>query len=311
MPTFFGIEYPNVPDATDGIYEVVLGTSLPYFHGSCWSVATLKYFPNDQILKAFKDPPTEEFPFGKFRESKLVNLPSWNVVNGTKAGLVISKTLDKMAGCDFDIVGRTDLDDYPDCAERAAECVTELTAYRAYLAQFKTLFAESGPILDNVNANAENMKERGWLNNAANNLLGGLFGSATNPGGDETAWWFGEPDWYRTPVEAGQGGACRIYGDDIAVMKGNWLYFNELIDTAIAATQQCLDALYSYQETIIEVVETVLYVEETYLAYLEVEAQNIELETKINQAVFTQNFSQLAMIGAAGFLIADQTKILK
>ena len=197
MPTFFGIEYPNVPEATDGVYEVVEGGSVPYFHGSCWSTKALSFFPNDQILKAFKDPPSEDFPFGQFEGSYLVNLSTWNVVNGTKAGLVVSKCLDKMAGCDFDIVGRTDLSDYPDCAERAAECVTELTAYRAYLAQFKTLFGEEGPVAENANAAIANSKLKLVYH-----------------------WLFGPSDNYGKPPEVSDKGACGIWEQDWERMKG-------------------------------------------------------------------------------------------
>ena len=83
------------------------------------------------------------------------------------------------------------------------------------------------------------------------------------------------------------------------------------IDSAIASAQNYVDILNGFVEDMIDQVETLLYLERVYEQYLILEAENISFENQIKATQFSQNISQLAVVGSIGFILADQAKLIK
>jgi len=261
----------------------------------CWSAVTMSQ-PSDEIGPVQRQPlwsSSNVTSTGYVRPSEIVQKPiSYYVNAATNVAPMATQIGFDMAGSGLDLVTRdTGADIQIDFAQIALEGVNALKAYVIYLLEWDQALNEAA---DNANR---------CYDGAYQSEFRYLIATSTPP------WKTQEKrDEYKKPPPQGH---CNLTGETSTLALANYAQMKQSIVGAIASAQNYIDVLNAFTESMIDQVETLLYLENVYQQYLILEAENISFENQIKATQFSQNISQLAVVGSIGFILADQAKLIK
>lgn len=257
----------------------------------CWAVTTM-HRPVDNITYTGGRNSIWEST-GYEKPPAVVNKPiAWYVNAATNVAPLATQIGFDMAGSGLELYGR-DIDQgiQTDFAQIAAEGVNELKAYIIYLLEWREAVEDAAD-----------------------------FGNQCYEGAYRSEFWFladtAVPPWKAAERRAAYRkappeGHCGITEETAALAQAMYVQMLDSIDSAIASAQNYVDILNGFVEDMIDQVETLLYLERVYEQYLILEAENISFENQIKATQFSQNISQLAVVGSIGFILADQAKLIK
>lgn len=261
----------------------------------CWSAVTM-HMPSDEIGPIQRQPlwsSSSVSTTGYVRPSEIVQKPLVYYVNAaTNVAPMATQIGFDMAGSGLDLYSRdTGATIEIDFAEVALNGVNALKAYIIYLLEWREAVADA---IDNANA-----------------CYGGAYDTEF-----EFLWKTSTPPWkrqekrdaYKQPPPEGH---CNLLRETAPLAMAMAAQMVQSINAAIASAQNYIDVLNGFTESMIDQAETLLYLERVYQEYLILEAENISFENQIKATQFSQNISQLAVVGSIGFILADKAKLIK
>lgn len=261
----------------------------------CWAVRTM-HQPTDEVVGGRIGgiwASSSINSTGYIRPSVVWEKPIAYYVNAaTNVAPMATQIGFDMAGSGLELYGR-DVDPgiQPDFAQIALEGVNELKAYVIYLLEWREALEDAADFANQCYEDA--YRNEFWF----------LADTAVPP------W---KADEKRAEYrKAPPVGHCGVTQETAALATAMYVQMLDSIDSAIASAQNYVDILNGFTEDMIDQVETLLYLERVYEQYLILEAENISFENQIKATQFSQNISQLAVVGSIGFILADQAKLIK